>query len=78
MAERDGAVRRTVVTVQARGHAEDFWMVWAGHELAGSVHSVGELEALVRQVGARMDEVRYEPGAADHLRTSGPLPPGTR
>ena len=78
MAERDGAVRRTVVTVQARGHAEDFWMVWAGHELAGSVHSVGELEALVRQVGARMDEVRYEPGAADDLRTSGPLPPGTR
>jgi hypothetical protein len=76
--ESNGTAHRTVVTVQARRHSQDFWMVWAGQELAGSVHSVAELEALVRQVGAQMDEVRYEPGAADDLRVSGPLPPGTR
>jgi hypothetical protein len=70
--------RRPVVTVQARRHSEDFWMVWAGHELAGSVHSVAELESLVRTVGARMDEVRYERGADHDLRQSGPLPPGRR
>ena len=67
-----------VVTVQARGPSADFWMVWVGNRLAGSVHSYEELGALLDRLRTAVDKVHWEPGAEDDLRTSGPLPPGTR
>jgi hypothetical protein len=67
-----------VVTVQARRPSADFWMVWVGTRLAGSIHSYGELGALLERLGVPLDHVGWEPGAEADLRASGPLPPGTR
>jgi hypothetical protein len=67
-----------VVTVQARRPSADFWMVWVGSRLAGSVHSSAELAALLDRLGVPSDRVHWEPGAEEDLRASGPLPPGTR
>ena len=67
-----------VVTVQSRRPSADFWMVWVGSRLAGSVHSEAELGALLASLGISTDQVSWEPGAEDDLRAHGPLPPGTR
>jgi hypothetical protein len=67
-----------VVTVQARGPSADFWMVWVGNRLAGSVHSEAELGALLARLGVPYDGVTWEAGAEEDLRAHGPLPPGTR
>jgi hypothetical protein len=67
-----------IVTVQARRPAEDFWMVWVDQALAGSVHSMAELEQLLDEREADLDHVRWEAGAEEDLRSSKALPPGNR
>jgi hypothetical protein len=66
------------VTVQARRPGEDYWMVWVGRQLSGSVHSRAELDTVLERAGVAYDHVRWEGDAEEDLREHGPLPPGTR
>lgn len=65
------------VTVQSRREAEDFWLVWVDHRLAGSVHSEEELDETIAGLGPSAVRVVYEPGARDDL-DAGPRPPGSK
>jgi hypothetical protein len=53
-------------------------MVWVDQALAGSVHSMAELEQLLDEREADLDHVRWEAGAEEDLRSSKALPPGNR
>lgn len=65
------------VTVQSRREAEDFWLVWMGQRLAGSVHSEEELNEAIAGLGPSAVRVVYEPGAREDLG-AGPRPPGSK